>query len=266
MHLCSKFAASGSGLAILNVNYRHTPEYSFPTQPNDVWAAFELFASRDSALATQYGIDPERVVIGGTSAGASLSLATAMKNMMSLRRARPVSKRMENNRRDNDGFDPAPPIFPRTCDIKGLVLLSPPTVHPDLFPFDLIANKDLSSPVQFEQTLILSTPRVHYYYDMYISPDDEASKRSELVSPLLYPDELWDRELWPPTSLHISGLDSLRDEGILMAEKLKRVGIKTQLRVYMGYPHAFNLWPGLAEAKKLEQNVMDDLKFFLNLT
>lgn len=62
---------------VLNLNYRHTPNWKFTTINNDPWDALNWIAAR----AAQYQFNPQRIVIGGISAGASLALATALREL-----------------------------------------------------------------------------------------------------------------------------------------------------------------------------------------
>jgi len=60
--------------AVLSVDYRLAPEHRFPTAVNDVWDAFAWLHHEAPAL----GLDPQRVAVGGDSAGGTLSLVTAV--------------------------------------------------------------------------------------------------------------------------------------------------------------------------------------------
>ena len=67
--------ALNTNCAVLNVNYRHTPEWTFPAPVNDAWAAYQWI----QATAGQHGIDPKRVFVGGVSAGATLAISVALR-------------------------------------------------------------------------------------------------------------------------------------------------------------------------------------------
>ncbi len=66
-----------TGFAVLSVNYRHTPEWTFPTPVNDVWDAFNWVYTS----AEQLGINREKIAIGGVSAGATLAIAVALRDL-----------------------------------------------------------------------------------------------------------------------------------------------------------------------------------------
>ncbi|UZN04121.1 alpha/beta hydrolase [Cellulomonas sp. S1-8] len=60
------------GIAAFTVTYRLAPEHTYPAAVDDVAAAVAWL--RDPAQQAAYGVDPERVGVLGTSAGATLAL------------------------------------------------------------------------------------------------------------------------------------------------------------------------------------------------
>ncbi|GHH39220.1 alpha/beta hydrolase [Lentzea cavernae] len=69
----SRFLAERTGHRVVSVDYRLAPEDPFPAPVDDALAAFGDVVGR----ADELGIDPDRVVVGGDSAGATLAAVTA---------------------------------------------------------------------------------------------------------------------------------------------------------------------------------------------
>jgi acetyl esterase len=70
--LCRMFARDGQ-CVVLSVDYRLAPEHKFPTAVNDAFDALNwLYAN-----AALYGVDAERIAVGGDSAGGTLATVCA---------------------------------------------------------------------------------------------------------------------------------------------------------------------------------------------
>jgi acetyl esterase/lipase len=68
--LCRHLAAK-LGIVVASVDYRLAPEHPFPTPLHDCYEALTWLAGRE-------GVDPDRLAIGGASAGAGLAAALAL--------------------------------------------------------------------------------------------------------------------------------------------------------------------------------------------
>ncbi len=67
--------AARAGVAVLGVDYRLAPEHRFPAPLDDVAGVLDWLRAKGPS----HGLDPSRYAIGGDSAGANLSLASAIR-------------------------------------------------------------------------------------------------------------------------------------------------------------------------------------------
>jgi acetyl esterase len=69
-----RFLAERSGVRILAIDYRLAPEHPYPAAVEDCWAAYQWVTEHTDEL----GADPDRLAVGGDSAGGALSATTAI--------------------------------------------------------------------------------------------------------------------------------------------------------------------------------------------
>ncbi len=78
--LCGRLAAAG-GFAVISLDYRLAPEHRFPAALQDADAALRALAPVSEALK----IDPQRLAIGGDSAGALLAALVSVQTAVPLK-------------------------------------------------------------------------------------------------------------------------------------------------------------------------------------
>ncbi|AJF70223.1 alpha/beta hydrolase [Streptomyces vietnamensis] len=181
---------------VVSVDYRLAPEHRFPAAVDDAYAALTWVAEH----VDDFGGDASRLVIGGDSAGATLSTVCA-------RQARA------------DGLPLAAQllVYPST-DISGL------------YP----------SRAENGEGYFLTTEEVHWFFEQYLgvprsSPDAARLHADPRVAPL----RAESLAGLAPAVVVTAEFDPLRDEGDRYAEALRDAGVRVEHRQFEGLVHGF---------------------------
>jgi acetyl esterase/lipase len=199
---------------VFSVDYRLAPEHAYPAALDDCFDCL-LWLQKH---ANQLKIDPERIAIGGASAGAGLTAALAL-------RAR------------DEG----------TQQVLFQLLIYPMLDHRHRTP----SSRAIQDPNLWnEQTnrlawaLYLGALTDHDEIPLYAS----ASLAADLTN-------------LPPAFVCVGDLDIFLDEDIDYAQRLLQAGVPTELHVYPGAIHGFDmLAPDAAISQRLRTDVNNALQ------
>ncbi|RSM06608.1 hypothetical protein CDV31_009037 [Fusarium ambrosium] len=231
--ICTRIA-SRAMVIVINVNYRHTPEATYPMAWDDAEDAFHWVHDHIDELVG----DGSQILVGGISAGAQLAAAlTLTQNLSPNALGRPK--------------------------LAGQVLMIPCLVHMGCYESQLEQLRDpsVSSYVENELAPILSIKTAKFFtellkitkpnpQDLRLNPGN-ASKQQ--VGGL------------PPTVLGIAGLDPLRDEGLLYGKKLAEAGVPTDVHVFKGLPHGFRRFgEQLTESERWDKVMEEGIRWALS--
>ena len=187
--------ANRTGYAVASVEYRLAPEHPYPAAPTDAYAATAWIASRGA----HFGIDGNRIVVMGDSAGATLATVTAM-----------TAKDNENEPR-----------------IVLQVLVYPAL---DLATFDRPSYKENG------EGYLLTTGMMDWFRSHYLSGEDEDQAKEPYCSPLRGVGSLSEM---PPAIIVVGEYDPLRDEGEAYGELLNHLDGYAEVRREEGMIHGF---------------------------
>ncbi|CAM1500811.1 Fc.00g099730.m01.CDS01 [Cosmosporella sp. VM-42] len=187
--------AGRTNSVVVSVDYRMAPEFRFPYSVNDCFDSLKW----SKANAATLGVDPEKIILAGGSAGCNLAAVVAL-----MARDEGVS------------------------GILAQVLCFPVTCHPKFFPTD---KYEFGSYQQNHDASIVTSIRMEWFLDHYMPEPTDDWRFSCLLAPTL--------KGLPPALVIVAGYDTLRDEGIAYAERLKEEGVDTDLHTYQGMPHCF---------------------------
>lgn len=215
-HRAIALAYADHGHVVFNINYRLSPKYKFPAALEDVAHAYRWIVEN----ARQYGGDPDRIIIGGESAGGNLTLALAVSTCF--RRPEPAAQMIWDT-------GVVPKIIMVLC---GMLQVSDPhhlkKVCPPINRFsralDLTIARDVS------RAYLGRTYKKH-------DPDNKA-----LADPLIFleSDALPDRPF--PITYAMSGAhDILVNDTQRLEKALNDKGIRHVVRYFPKQGHAFHL-------------------------
>lgn len=186
------------GLAVASVDYRLAPETPYPGPLQDCYAALRYL----HANAAELGVDPERLAVGGQSAGGGLAAGTTL---------------LARDRGE------VPVAFQ---------LLQIPELDDRL---------ETRSMVEFVDTPMWHRPNAVLSWQYYLGGNGTAAGSDAEVSPYAAPARAQDLRGLPPTYLSTMELDPLRDEGIAYATALLHAGVSVELHSFPGTFHGSSL-------------------------
>ncbi|GKT56163.1 alpha/beta hydrolase fold-3 domain containing protein [Colletotrichum tofieldiae] len=225
---CARIALSNN-VVVLNVNYRHTPEFVYPTAWNDAEDAFIWL----HANIKDIGGEANKVVVGGPSAGGQLTASLTL--------AQHLGKVGEN----------LPPI-------AGQVLLIPCLTHVDCYEPQSKKLKDPSKSSHVENKNAPLLPRTMIDLFLSLLKIENPDVNDLRLNPgNATPDQV---KGLPPTTFGICGLDPFRDEGLLYAKMLAEAGVPTDVHVFKGVPHGFRRFGDkLSESQHWDKTIDDGI-------
>ncbi len=221
-HVCRMFARDAPCL-VISVDYRLAPEAPFPAAVNDAWDALQWVFGH----AHELNIDPNRIAIGGDSAGGNLAAVTAIHardQAAMLNHWTPVLQLL---------------IYPRTS-----------------------LRTDMPSHIALAEGFLLEAKLIEWFFQQYVTagmllddwrlaPLDGATTTGEILS----------HAGVAPACIVVAGYDPLHDEGVAYAERLQSAGVKVQLLDYPGLIHGFLNFGGyVPQVREVHQVMADALK------
>ncbi|CAJ0559092.1 unnamed protein product, partial [Mesorhabditis spiculigera] len=233
------------GCHVFSVDYRLAPEFPFPVPADDCLRATKaLLKDR----AKEYGVDPEKIILIGDSAGGNLAAVTTYRLL-------------------KEGFEPkikaqvliypvihmfgfkSPSFTGYYTQYNGTSLLNPPTMARwDLFYLGEDGSRDkvrvLLDNGHIDEKLT-SHPEFSKWFPNWRAekneenlvrkqPDERLATifREKATNPEICPIFAENLADFPPTMVQTAGYDILRDEGIQFANRLKEEKVKVNWKNY----------------------------------
>jgi acetyl esterase/lipase len=182
------------GLAVVSVEYRLAPDHPDPAPVEDCYSGLAWTA----AHGAEHGIDPDRLAVGGASAGGGLAAGTALLA------------------RDRHG-----------PDIAFQLLLEP-----------MLDDRAVtSSSTAYKRSVVWDRQDNEHGWSALLGD----RKGTDAVSCYAAPARATDLGGLPPAFVDVGEIETFRDECIDYARRLMISGVPTELHVYPGAFHGFDL-------------------------
>ncbi len=214
MEASNKAVAAEIGCVVCSVDYRLAPDTPHPGPVEDCYAALKWFHANAAAL----GVDPNRIAIGGESAGGGLSAALGL---------------LARDRGE------VPLVF-------------------QLLIYPMLDDRTVTraEPHAFAGQFIWDAKSNHFGWHSLLghAPGAEgvshyaAASRAESVAGL------------PPTFVSVGALDIFLDEDIDYAKSLLAAGVPTELHVYPGAYHGFDVAFDADVTRRFRRDAVEALK------
>jgi acetyl esterase len=185
-----------SACAVLSVDYRLAPEHKFPQAQDDAWDVLQWLAAKGA----EHGLDPDRIAVGGDSAGGTLAAVCA--------------------------------ILARDTGLKLALQL--------LFYPGTAGHQDTPSHHRFAKGFVLEESHITYFFEHTIrTPADRDDWRFAPLDGLRPDGDVADLGGVAPAWLGLAECDPLVDEGVAYADRLRMAGVAVDLEIYKGVVHEF---------------------------
>ncbi len=198
--------ASSMGIRAFHIDYKLAPEYPFPAAVEDCVSVYKWLIEHDTS--------PKSIIIGGESAGATLTLNTLI-----------------------------------TCRNQGVEL---PAAAFCLCPLTDFAFKSESLVKQNENELFYTLEELEWVRQIYAEGHNPKDPKLSPVYANL--------NGLPPLLIHTTDQEMLCDDAIRLNIKAQTDGVNTELKVWNGLFHGFQLLPFLPESK----TALEELSSFSN--
>ena len=262
-HLLDWSAATQS--VVICPEYALLPEHTFPVALDEVEQIYRALVSNEAVSVL--GFETNRIIVTGESAGGNLaaslcvslcSSGSSKSNPNSPRTAPPSpTVKMEADWHELQSKEP---FSPGDSETTGAPVRMPNALMLSCPVLNLSLELSYSAVVGAEDP-VLPSGLISAISDAYLPACLGISKRNPLASPFYAPDAVLRQ--FPPTLLFASSTDPLLDDSVSFNQRLKQVGVSSDLIAAHNLPHAY-LGLGTAgfpEARQVQERCINWLKY-----
>lgn len=251
--------SAATGAVVICPEYSLLPDHCFPYALDEVVSVYEALV-RNEEMET-IGFEVDRIIVTGESTGANLAASLCIKVLTG-----------------SDELDSEPDIsaptgrgtagIPHNDSWETLQheyhfsqIRSPDALMLSCAVLNLSNEVNTSSRVIGNADPVLPSGLISAISDAYAPSELGASKKDPLVSPIFVSDYVLGN--FPPTLLFASSQDPLLDDSVIFNQRLRNLGVKSELRTVQNMPHAY-LGLGTAGFPEAVQ-VQDEIKDWLSM-
>jgi acetyl esterase/lipase len=229
-HICRHICVSAS-VVVIDVDYRLVPEFVYPTGIHDCFSVIRYAHSH----ASEFGINPKIITLGGVSAGANIALIC------------------DHLARDTG------------IHIKAVIVGTPQIA--DISATPLASDSPYPSVKEMEFAPTLNWARMKWFDTIKwdsLQNDDPVKRAEQEKDVSWFKDALTApnfKGLADLTVIMTAECDPMRDEGEVYAKKVQDAGNNVILRRFKGVPHPFmHMDEALGQAKEFIQDTIKYVK------
>jgi acetyl esterase/lipase len=225
---------SGStGAVVICPEYALLPEHAFPVALEQIAAVYSTLVDGDAVM--DLGFEVNRIVVTGESTGGNLAAALCVK--------------LGQDKLEEEAISiPADAAFANSMEAPSVDTFATEVSRlPDAVMLSCAAL-NLSLELSYSRVLgkedpVLPSGLISAISDAYLP--EGFSKKDPLASPFFAPDTVLRR--FPPVLLFAGSNDPLLDDSVAFNERLRSLGVDSELRAAHNLPHAYWVCPNIVK-------------------
>jgi len=231
--------SESTGAVVICPEYALLPEHAFPVALDQITSVYSALVQGETV--TDLGFEVNRIVVTGESVGGNLATALCVK--LGLRKVEAEEtlnasvESVDSNTAQRGDLARLPDALMLSCAALNLSL-------------ELSHSRILGT-----QDPVLPSGLISAISEAYLPPG--LDEQDPLASPFFAPDSVL--QLFPPVLMFAGSNDPLLDDSVTFNERLRCLGVESELRAAHNMPHAY--WglglAGFPEAQEVQQECQE---------
>ena len=237
--------SASTGAVIICPEYPLLPEHTWPVALEQIAEVYSALIDGDAVI--DLGFEVNRLVVTGESAGGNLAAALCVK--LGMQKLDQDNLDVNGSSGGDGSFDcmSIETLYDKPTRLPDAIMLSCPALN--------LSLEITQSRVIGMKDPVLPSGLISAISDAYLPQG--VNKTDPLASPFFAPDQVL--ELFPPVLMFAGSNDPLLDDSVTYNERLRCLGVDSELRVAHNMPHAY--WglgtAGFPEAQQVQQECQE---------